>query len=96
VLRGASGLQTGRFTVWLNSAGIARVTFYLDGRRIRAFKRAQAKGGRFKLTLDVRKLRYGVHQVSVAAAPMDVNCAAAASSRTIFRPRPNLGVRFTG
>jgi len=96
VLHGASGLQTGRFTVWVSSSGIARISFYLDGHRIRSFTRSQARGGRFKLTLNAHTLRYGVHHLSITAAPINVNCASAASSRTVFRPRPNLGVRFTG
>ena len=96
VLHGALGLQTGRFTVWVSSAGIARITFSLNGHRTRSFKQSQARGGKFKLTLNAHTLHYGVHHVSVTATPMDVNCASAASSRTVFRPRPNLGIRFTG
>jgi hypothetical protein len=96
VLRGASGSQTGTFTVWVRSAGIARITFYLDGRRVRSFNQSQSRGGKFKLKLNARRFRYGVHHVSIAATPVSANCASAASSRMIFRPRPRLGIRFTG
>jgi len=96
VLRGASGLQTRSFTVWVSSAGIGRITFYLDGRKLRSLTQSQSRGGKFKLTLDARRFRYGVHHISFKSAPKDVNCAVAASSRTVFRPRPDLGVRLTG
>lgn len=96
VLHGGSGLQRGHFTVWVPSNGIARITFYLDGRKLRTFTQSQARGGKFKLTIDARKLRYGVHHVSFQVAMINRDCAATAAARMFFRPRPSLGSRFTG
>jgi hypothetical protein len=96
VLHGGSGLQPGRFTVWVRSRGIASITFYLDGRNLRSFKQSQARGEKFTLTIDARKLRYGAHHVSFRVAMINRDCAATAAARMFFRPRPSLGSRFTG
>jgi hypothetical protein len=96
VLRGASGPQTGTFTVWVRSEGVAHITFYLDGRRVRSFSHSQARRGKFTIKLNARKLSYGVHHVSFRVLMLDSNCAATAASRSFVRPRPNLGFRFTG
>ena len=91
--REALGVET---TMLMRSKGIARITFYLDGRKLRTFTQSQASGEKFKLTIDVRKLRYGVHQVSFRVAMINRDCAATAAARMFFRPRPSLGTRFTG
>jgi hypothetical protein len=96
VLYGGSGLQKGRFAVWVRSKGVKRITFYLDGRKLATFTQSQARGEQFKLTIDARKLRYGVHHVSFRVAMINRDCAATAAARMFFRPRPSLGTRFTG
>ena len=93
VLHGGSGPQSGRFTVWVSSLGIARITFFLDGRKLRTFTTSQAKHGKFKLTIDAHGLRYGVHHVAFQVQMVNSNCASTASARSFVRPRP---VRFTG
>lgn len=93
VLHGGSGPQTGTFTVWVRSNGIARVTFYLDGRRLHGFTQSQARHGRFKLTLNARGLRYGIHHVAIQVQMANKNCASTASAHMFVRPRP---VTFTG
>jgi hypothetical protein len=93
VLHGASGIHKGSFNVWVRSAGVARITFYLDSHRLRSFTHAQARHGRFKLKLNARKVSYGVHRVSFSVLMLDSNCAATAASRSFVRPRL---VRFTG
>jgi hypothetical protein len=79
--------------VWVRSSGIAHITFYLDGRKLRSFKQSQARHGRFKLTLNARRLRYGVHHIAFQVLMSNSNCASAASAHMFVRPRP---VRFTG
>jgi hypothetical protein len=96
VLHGGSGAQTGQFTVSVRSQGIAQITFYLDGRRLRSFKQSQARHGKFTLTLDARRLRYGVHRVAFQVQMSNPNCASTSSAHMFFRPRPSLGFRLTG
>ena len=87
-LHGGAGRQTGSFTMSLRSAGVARVTFYLDGHKLRTFTQAQARGGKFKLAINARKLSYGVHHLSFQVAMINKLCASSASARMFFRPRP--------
>jgi hypothetical protein len=40
---------------------IAKVTFYVDGRKVKTLTKPNGKGGAFKLPINVRKLGYGSH-----------------------------------
>jgi hypothetical protein len=42
---------------------IVKVTFYVDGRKVKTLTKPNGKGGAFKLPMDVRKLAYGSHRV---------------------------------
>jgi prealbumin domain-containing protein len=44
---------------------IVKVTFYVDGRKVKTLTKPNGKGGAFKLPIDVRKLAYGSHRVRV-------------------------------
>jgi hypothetical protein len=91
-----SGPRNGTVTLHISAADVKQVTFYLDGRKLKTLKHSQARGGKFTLTLDVRKLSYGGHTLSVKAVPINALCASAASSGVIVRQRPVIAVKFTG
>jgi uncharacterized repeat protein (TIGR01451 family) len=62
-LRGPSGCVRGPFKATVRGTKIARVTFFLDGKR---FKRINAKTGqtRFQATINPRGRGFGVHRVT--------------------------------
>ena len=95
VLRGISGPERGTFTVKVSAAGISKVTFYLDGHKIKTLTHSQAKGGTFKLTINAHKLPYGLHRVSFKTLMTSSNCASIASSSPFVRPRAAVAP-FTG
>ena len=60
----AASRKPARFTV--SGKRIARVTFFLDGKRVKTLRKPNVKGGRFRLTLSTRQLRKlhpGAHRV---------------------------------
>jgi hypothetical protein len=42
---------------------IVKVTFYVDGRKVKTLTKPNGKAGAFKLPINVRKLGYGAHRV---------------------------------
>jgi hypothetical protein len=96
VLRGLSGSERGPFMVTVRSTGIRQITFYLDGRKQQTMKNSQAKGGSFRLKLDARKLRFGVHRVSFKTLMQNNACAQTAATRPFVRPKALVLPRFTG
>jgi hypothetical protein len=88
-LRGASGAKRSPFTVQLiGGAGLAQVTFYLDGRKLKTVKQAQAKRGRFAVKIDPRKLRYGLHTLKVKLLTNNSACPASPLSSRFVDPPP--------
>src|SRR5205814_2101747 len=86
-LHGASGAKRGLFKVKVSSLGISHITFYLDGRKIKLLKQAQASGGKFTITIDARKLSYGAHRLKVTAVSSAAECRVAPRSSVFVRPR---------
>jgi hypothetical protein len=88
VLHGAGGHRRAPFKVWITSSGIAQITFYLDGHKLKTLKTAQAKKGDFSVTINPGKLSYKAHKVSVTAVMGDTRCARIVRSGVFVRPRP--------
>jgi len=96
-LSGLSGPKRGPFIVQINSVGMARITFYLDGRSVKTMAQAQAKGGRFTLKVNPRKLSFGAHKISIKAQRSQPNCAAIARSGVFVHSRAQRAApKFTG
>ena len=97
-LKGVTGPKRRPFKVSVDAAGIAQITFYLDGRRLRTLKSSQAKKGVFTVTIDPRKLAYGrPHKVSFTTVMTNPSCATTASARMFVRPRnERMKPTFTG
>jgi hypothetical protein len=97
VLHGASGPKRGTFTLKVNSRGIKRITFYLDGRKLRTLNASQAKAGKFTIKIDPGKLAYGAHKVTIKTVMSDANCAFSARSGVFVRAHTQRVVpKFTG
>src|SRR5271166_467898 len=97
VLHGATGPERGKFSVTVPSSGVKRITFYLDGHKLKTLSHSQARKGGFTVTINAAKLKYGAHRVSFAATMENVNCAKAATSRVFVRPfTARVRPRFTG
>jgi hypothetical protein len=95
--RGATGSKRGSFTVRVGAAGIAQITFYLDGHKLKTLTGAQARNGVFSLKVNAHKLSYGAHRVSYTAVRTNTNCAKVASAHVFVRPRAaRVKPRFTG
>jgi hypothetical protein len=96
-LHGASGAKHGVFTLQIASKGIKQITFYLDGRRLKAFSQAQARHGQFSLQVDPRKLSYGAHRLSITTVMSNPNCARVALAHVFVHARTErIAPKFTG
>ena len=62
-IRGRTGCQGSPFRVDVTGRQISRVTFSLDGRVVRTLTRPNS-GSRYRLAVDPRRLRGGVHRVT--------------------------------
>ena len=97
VLGGVAGSKRKPFTAHIPALGIKELTFYLDGRKIKTLKAANANKGVFSVKIDPRKLRYGAHKVTVKAVMTEAVCAAIARTAAFVHPRPaKIKPKFTG
>jgi hypothetical protein len=63
-LRGPQGCVRGSFRVSMRSAGVASVTFYLDGRKLKTLTAKNAHKGELTILIDPAKLSVGVHRLA--------------------------------
>jgi hypothetical protein len=95
-LNGAAGCTRRPFKAKLSSAGVVKVTFYLDGRKLRTMTSKEARSGRLLIGIDPRKLAYGVHRLT---AKIELTCGHKQIVRTLIfihcRP-PVVKPTFTG
>ena len=95
-LAGATGCARRPFKARLAAPGVARVTFYLDGRKLRTMTAGQARSGRFLVDVNPLKLSYGVHRLT---AKITLTCAHKQIARTLTFVHchpPVTKPRFTG
>ena len=95
-LSGAAGCARRPFKARLAAGGVSRVTFYLDGHKLRTMTVGQARSGRFLIGVNPLKLAYGVHRLT---AKITLTCAHKQIVRTLTfvhcRP-PVTKPKFTG
>jgi uncharacterized repeat protein (TIGR01451 family) len=99
VIKGASGPKRHKFTVKVSASGVKRITFYLDGRKIKTINASSSKhsSGFFTITIDPRKLKHGPHMVSVTIELNDPQCGPVKLSAVFVHPRSEQGrPNFTG
>jgi hypothetical protein len=77
-LKGPQGCVRSAFRASVKSAHVARVAFYLDGRRLRTMMAKGARHGLISITIDPTKLRVGLHEL-VARITMTKTTASAAA-----------------
>jgi hypothetical protein len=100
-LKGPQGCFRGDFHVSVRSAGVASVTFYLDGHKLRTLTAKNARKGLLSLTVDPARLRVGAHKLMAKITMVKATATAAAvhASRTMTVVRCRSAVltpKFTG
>jgi hypothetical protein len=95
-LLGASGSKVEPFTVRVSSLGIARISFYLDGRKLETLGQAHAKSHRFTLAIDPRWLSHGAHRLSIRAVMAETGCAPVSRASVFVRPEAKHVAPYTG
>jgi hypothetical protein len=63
-LRGPSGCVRGPFRATVRGSRIARVTFFVDGKRFRRISAPNGEGSRFSVRINPRGRGFGVHRVT--------------------------------
>jgi hypothetical protein len=76
------GCARSSFRASLKSAGVARVTFYLDGHRLRTMTAKSARRGQFAIVIDTTRLKVGVHHLRAT-----ITMAQAASGKPVHASR---------
>lgn len=100
-LHGPQGCVRGRFTASVRSAGVASVTFYLDGRKIKHLTAANAHKGLLSVTIEAARLKVGAHHVTakITMKKTTATAKAATATRRLTVVRCHSAVitpRFTG
>jgi hypothetical protein len=74
----------GTFTVSVKSAGVASVTFYIDGRRLARRTAHSAQKGLISIHVNAAKLKAGTHHLSasITMVPGSPTAKAVVASRT--------------
>jgi prealbumin domain-containing protein len=63
-LRGPSGCpRTGTVAATVSGRRIVKVTFYVDGKKVKTLTKANGKSGTWVLPLNIKRLAYGAHRV---------------------------------
>lgn len=71
-LRGVFGTRAGTFTVRLTALGVKRVTFYLDGHKLKTVTKAH--GNYFTIAINTTGLSFGMHHLVAKATMKNKNC----------------------
>jgi hypothetical protein len=99
-LKGPEGCVRDDFRVSLEAKGVAKVTFYLDKRKLRTLTAKNAVKGVLELKLDPSKLTVGAHKLLATitmAATSTAKAKVASRSITVLRCRAAvLTPKFTG
>ena len=96
-LKGPRGCVRSRFHASVRSAGVASVTFYLDGHKLRKLTAHSAHGGLLSITIDVTTLKLGAHRLLAKITMIKATTAAkavqASRSMRILRCRSHVVTR---
>jgi hypothetical protein len=94
-LRAPDGCRSTTFRVRVSGRQIRRVTFSLDGRQVRTFRR---QASTYSVRIDPRRLTPGVHRISVRVVFTTASGTRARTLRSVFQRclQGRIGPRFTG
>ena len=98
-LRGPTGCQTtSAVAATVTGRRIAKVTFYVDGRKVKTLTTANASGGRWVLPMNVKRFAFGTHRVQARIQFARSSQTGARTLRLSFnRCRPAIVTpKFTG
>ena len=94
-LRGVSETARTSLSAHMAARGVKSVTFYLDGRKLVTVTRPSYR--RFSVSIDARRLSFGVHRLKASVTMRKPNCASAELAATFIRVKPPaLPPKFTG
>jgi len=83
-LKGPQGCVRASFRVSMKSAGVASVTFYLDGRKLKKLTAKKAHKGEFTILIDTAKLGVGAHKLTAKITMLQTaSTKVAHASRTV-------------
>jgi hypothetical protein len=98
-LRGPTGCPTtSAVAATVTGRRIVKVTFYVDGRRVKTLTKANASGGRWVLPMNVKRFAFGTHRVQARIQFARSSQTASRTLRLSFnRCRPAIvRPKFTG
>jgi hypothetical protein len=94
-LRGFTETVLNSLSAYLPASGVASVTFYLDHRKL--VRLTKPSHQRFSVTIDTRKLSFGVHRLMAKVTMRSPGCASAEVAGTFIHVRTvSLSPRFAG
>ena len=95
-LSGPASCVTSKFTVRVSGTGIARVVFYLDGKKVKTLRKPNS-GKQFTLTLSPTQIAKGVRHVKAVVTYVAAAHAAPKTLKmTVQRCPPHVKPFFTG
>jgi hypothetical protein len=99
-VRAPQGCLSSSFRASVKAAGVASVTFYLDGHKLKTLTARSARAGQFTIVLNAAKLSVGTHRLTAKitmAHAASGKTVRASRSVTLLRCRPALLTpKFTG
>jgi hypothetical protein len=97
-LRGPSGCVKGPFTATVRGSRIARVTFFVDGKRFKRITAPTGEGSTFTVSINPRGRGFGVHRVTARVEFVTASQTAARTLRLSFQrcKKQVVKPRFTG
>jgi hypothetical protein len=100
-LQSPQGCVRSSFHVRVRAAGVQRVVFYLDGRKLKTLTSRSARSGMFTFVIDPAKLSVGAHRLkaTITMAPKTSSTKPMQASRTVIVLRCRATVlmpKFTG
>jgi hypothetical protein len=96
-LRGSQGcIARNRATALIRGTFVAKVTFYVDGKKVKTLTKPNYKGTYFRLVVNGKKLRFGAHRVkAVVVFQSGVKPSRKTLTLTFARCKP-VKPKFTG
>jgi len=94
-LRGVTETARNSLSAHVSARDVKSVTFYLDDRKLVTLTKPSHR--RFSVSIDARRLSFGVHRLKAKVTMRDPNCASAEAAGTFIRVKPpSLPPKFAG
>jgi hypothetical protein len=94
-LRGLTETAQNSLSAHVAAQGVKSVTFYLDGRKLVTLTNPSHR--RFSVSIDARRLSFGVHRLKAKVTMLNPSCAGAEAAGTFIHVKPQaLPPKFAG